>query len=157
MIKCSLYNTKIRGFKNINPSRLLFNIIVKYVNCLIFWQFYLRAGLAFSFSCSSHFINSVHRLITSSKSFLVKIEKYSDRGPASTFLIRNTCYNAETEVRTKKPKRQRMSLPEGSFHFLQLAYDGPTPNSKAKFDDVQHLKKFCSVKAPKLYEALAHL
>lgn len=73
-------------------------------------------------------------------------------------ILHRQTYNGKNEESVViKPKRKQISLPEGCFHLPELAYDGPIPISKAKFDDIQHLKKFCSVKAQKYFEALPHL
>lgn len=72
-------------------------------------------------------------------------------------LHRQTYNGMDDESVVTKPKRKILSLPEGCFHLPELAYDGPIPVPKAKFDDLQHLKKFCSVKAQKFYASLPHL
>lgn len=44
-----------------------------------------------------------------------------------------------------KPLRKQLSLPEGLFHLPPLAYDRPIPITRQKYQDLQHLKQFCSI------------
>uniref|UniRef100_A0A6P7GF72 Uncharacterized protein LOC114341656 n=1 Tax=Diabrotica virgifera virgifera TaxID=50390 RepID=A0A6P7GF72_DIAVI len=71
-------------------------------------------------------------------------------------LHRQTVNGLNEESIVTKPKRKQISLPEGCFHLPELAYCGLLPLNKAKFDDIQHLKKFCSVKSQAYFDALPH-
>lgn len=71
-------------------------------------------------------------------------------------LHRHTFNGKHEESIVTKPKRKHISLPEGCFHLPELAYCGLLPLKKAKYDDIQHLKKFCSVKSQSYFDTLPH-
>ncbi|CAH1114660.1 unnamed protein product [Psylliodes chrysocephalus] len=72
-------------------------------------------------------------------------------------MIHRDSYNGrEIENVVIKQKRKRLSLPEKYFLLPTLAYDGPIAIPKAKFEDLQHLKRFCSQKAQAFFTAIPH-
>lgn len=55
-----------------------------------------------------------------------------------------------------KPKRKLLSLKEGYFMLPDTLYIGTLPISQQKYDDLQHLKKFCSQEAQSYFNNLPH-
>lgn len=67
-------------------------------------------------------------------------------------IIHRSSYNGSFEQSIVTiPKRKQLSLPEGQFYLPPFAYDGLLPISKSKYDDLQHLKKFCSLNNQEYY------
>lgn len=52
------------------------------------------------------------------------------------------------------PKRKRLTLPAGQFRLPEMKYSNKLPIPKKKYDDLQHLKQFCSQRAQNYYTAL---
>lgn len=67
-------------------------------------------------------------------------------------IIHRDTYNGHsTQTVILPPKRKVPALPEGQFHLPLLAYEGKLPISRAKYEDLQHLKTFCREEAQEFF------
>lgn len=54
------------------------------------------------------------------------------------------------------PRRKTLTLPSGEFRLPCLKYEAPVPISKQKYEDLQHLRRFCSEEAREFYKNLVY-
>ena len=64
---------------------------------------------------------------------------------------RNKYFGPRTETVVTSPKRRIPTLPSGQFKLPPMI-----SISKAKYEDLQHLKKFCSKKAQDFFDSLPY-
>lgn len=74
------------------------------------------------------------------------------------FIMHKSTYNGPLlENIVLAPRKKRLNLPNNQFKIPDFKYGKLIPLKKKKYEDIQHLKQFCSTEAQRYFSRLPHM